>query len=91
MTIPTSHDHDPHSTATSTLQAKQGAVDEQTVAVLTVHAGPQHPPLPRSSATWRTSLSGEARHQMLHAVEAFEQANGHLSAALEPLEKKDQD
>ena len=30
-------------------------------------------------------LTGEARHQMLHAVEAFDQANGYLSAALELL------
>ena len=36
-------------------------------------------------------LTGEARHQMLHAVESFDQANGYLSAALELLEKKDQD
>ena len=28
-------------------------------------------------------LSGEARHQLLHAVESFDQANGYLSAALE--------
>ena len=28
-------------------------------------------------------LSGEAKHQLLHAVESFDQANGYLSAALE--------
>ena len=28
-------------------------------------------------------LSGEAQHQLLHAVESFDQANGYLSAALE--------
>ena len=28
-------------------------------------------------------LTGEARHQLLHAVESFDQANGYLSAALE--------
>ena len=32
-------------------------------------------------------LSGEARHQLLHAVESFDQANGYLSAALELLMK----
>ena len=32
-------------------------------------------------------LSGEARHQLLHAVESFDQANGFLSAALELLKK----
>ena len=30
-------------------------------------------------------LTGEARHQLLHAVESFDQANGYLSAALELL------
>ena len=32
-------------------------------------------------------LSGEAQHQLLHAVESFDQANGYLSAALEELKK----
>ena len=32
-------------------------------------------------------LTGEARHQLLHAVESFDQANGYLSAALEELRK----
>ena len=30
-------------------------------------------------------LTGEARHQLLHAVESFDQANGYLSAALDLL------
>ena len=30
-------------------------------------------------------FDGEARHQLLHAVESFAQANGYLSAALELL------
>ena len=35
-------------------------------------------------------FDGEVRHQLLHAVESFDQANGYLSAALELLkEKKD--
>ena len=33
------------------------------------------------------SLSGEAAHQLLHAVEAFDEANGHLAAAIEELKK----
>ena len=33
-------------------------------------------------------LTGEARHQLLHAVESFDQANGYLSAALEELKKQ---
>ncbi len=30
-------------------------------------------------------FDGEARHQLLHAVESFDQANGYLSAALDLL------
>ena len=33
-------------------------------------------------------FGGEARHQLLHAVESFDQANGYLSAALELLKEK---
>ena len=33
-------------------------------------------------------FDGEARHQLLHAVESFDQANGYLSAALEELKKQ---
>ena len=32
-------------------------------------------------------FSGEVAHQLMHAVEAFDQANGYLSAALDMLEK----
>ena len=32
-------------------------------------------------------FDGEVRHQLLHAVESFDQANGYLSAALEELKK----
>jgi len=32
-------------------------------------------------------FSGEAHHQLLHAVEAYDQGNGYLSAALEELKK----
>jgi len=34
-----------------------------------------------------SSLSGEAAHQLYHAVEAFEQANGYLSNAIKELNK----
>ena len=33
------------------------------------------------------SLTGEAAHQLHHAVEDFEQANRHLSAAIEEMKK----
>ncbi len=32
-------------------------------------------------------LSGEAQHQLLHAVESFEEANSHLAKAIEELKK----
>ena len=32
-------------------------------------------------------FSGEVEHQLLHAVESFDQGNGYLSAALELLKK----
>ena len=35
-------------------------------------------------------FSGEAEHQLLHAVESFDQANGYLSAALEEIKKNQQ-
>ena len=33
------------------------------------------------------SLSGEAAHQLLHAVEASDEANGHLASAIEEMKK----
>ena len=84
-----SHDHD-HLHSHEPLQAKDGAVDEQPVAVLrymldhNIHHASELSDL-------ADQLTGEARHQMLHAVESFDQANGYLSAALELLEKKEQD
>lgn len=33
-------------------------------------------------------FSGEAAHQLLHAVESFDQGNGYLSAALDLLKKQ---
>jgi hypothetical protein len=32
-------------------------------------------------------LSGEAQHQLLHAVEDFDTANAHLAKAIEELKK----
>ena len=86
-----SHDHDHlHSHSHEPLQAKDGAVDEQTVAVLRdmLDHNIHHASEPSDPAD---QLTGEARHQMLHAAETSDQANGYLSAALELLEKKDQD
>lgn len=73
------HDHGP-------LRAEGGAVSEQTVAVLqymldhNIHHASELSDL-------AGQMTGEAQHQMLHAVEAFDQANGYLSHALELLKK----
>ena len=71
------HDHE-H------LHAEGGSVSPETVAVLqymldhNIHHAAELNDLAQQ-------LTGEAQHQMLHAVEAFDQANGYLSAALELL------
>ena len=71
------HDH-------GALHAENGAVSPQTVAVLkymldhNIHHAAELNDL-------AGQISGEAQHQLQHAVEAFDQANGYLSAALELL------
>lgn len=73
------HDHDHHH-----MHAEGGSVSAQTVALLqymldhNIHHAAELNDLAQQ-------LTGEAKHQMLHAVEAFDQANGYLSAALELL------
>lgn len=80
---PHTHPHE-HSHEHEQLHAEGGAVSPETVAVLqymlehNVHHASELNDLAQQ-------LTGEARHQMLHAVEAFDQANGYLSAALELL------
>lgn len=77
------HEHS-HEHEHEQLHAEGGAVSPETVAVLqymlehNVHHASELNDLAQQ-------LTGEARHQMLHAVEAFDQANGYLSAALELL------
>ena len=72
-----SHDHD-HLHSHEPLQAKDGAVDEQTVAVLrymldhNIHHASELSDL-------ADQLTGEARHQMLHAVESFDRPGQRLS------------
>ncbi len=79
------HEHThPHDHTHEELHAENGAVSEQTVAVLkymlehNIHHAAELSDLAQQ-------LTGEARHQMEHAVEAFDQGNGYLSAALELL------
>ena len=86
-THPHTHDHDhDHGHDHVHLHAENGAPSEQTVAVLqymlehNIHHASELNDLAQQ-------LTGEARHQMEHAVEAFDQANGYLSAALELLKK----
>ena len=74
-----SHDHEHEH-----LHAEGGSVSPETVAVLqymldhNIHHAAELNDLAQQ-------LTGEAQHQMLHAVEAFDQDNGYLSAALELL------
>ena len=80
---PHSHENE-HEHDHAHLHAENGAPSEQTIAVLrymlehNIHHAAELNDLAQQ-------LSGEAQHQMLHAVEAFDQANGYLSAALELL------
>lgn len=77
------HSHDHHHDHEH-LHAEGGSVSPETVAVLqymldhNIHHAAELNDLAQQ-------LTGEAQHQMLHAVEAFDQANGYLSAALELL------
>lgn len=78
------HDHHHHHHDHEHLHAEGGSVSPETVAVLqymldhNIHHAAELNDLAQQ-------LTGEAQHQMLHAVEAFDQANGYLSAALELL------
>ena len=75
------HCHDHHH---EHLHAEGGVVDAQTVAVLkymlehNIHHA-------KELSDLASHLTGEAAHQLLHAVEAFDQANGYLAAALEHM------
>lgn len=71
------HDH---------IHAEGGKVDGQTLAVLqyTLDHNIHHA---AELSDLADQLTGEARHQMLHAVESFDQANGYLSHALELLKE----
>ena len=75
------HDHGPH-THTHGHDLPEGA--DRTLAVLTYmldHNVHHCAELKEMAA----SLTGEAQHQLLHAVEAFEEANGHLAKAVAEL------
>jgi hypothetical protein len=83
---PHTHDHD-HEEDHHHAHAASGVSGDQTVAVLQYmlehnihHAGELN--------DIASTLTGEAQHQLLHAVESFDQANGYLSAALEILKSK---
>ena len=75
-----SHDHHDH----EHLHIEGGVPNAQTVAVLkymldhNIHHA-------KELSDLASQLSGEAAHQLLHAVEAFDQANGYLAAALEHM------
>ena len=78
------HTHGGHDHSHDHAHAAPG---EQTVAVLRYmldhnihHAG--------ELSDMAEQFDGEVRHQLLHAVESFDQANGYLSAALEEIGKQ---
>ena len=79
------HEHEhPHTHSHEHLHAENGTVDAQTVALLkymldhNIHHA-------KELSDLASQLTGEARHQLLHAVEAFDQGNGYLAAALEHM------
>ena len=80
------HDHEHPHTHAHAHPHEHGHGGEKTVAVLrymldhNVHHAAELGDLAKE-------FSGEVAHQLMHAVEAFDQANGYLSAALDMLEK----
>ncbi len=77
------HEHT-HEHSHEHLHAENGAADANTVALLqymldhNIHHA-------KELSDLASQLTGEARHQLLHAVEAFDQGNGYLAAALEHM------
>ena len=78
------HDHS-HSHDHTHVGAAEGG---KTVAVLTymLEHNEHHCGELRELAA---ALSGEAQHQLLHAVEAFDAANGHLAKAVAELKQQE--
>ena len=80
------HDH-PHDHGHTHDHSHAGAPgDGKTVAVLTymLEHNEHHC---RELKELAAALSGEAQHQLLHAVEHFEAANRYLAAAIEEMKK----
>ena len=82
------HDHE-HSHSHEHSHAAGGG-DGKAVAVLTymLEHNVHHCAELRELAA---SLSGEAQHQLLHSVEAFEEANGHLAKAVDALKAQEKE
>ena len=83
---PHSHTHEhSHDHVHEHLHAENGVADAETVALLkymldhNIHHA-------KELSDLADRLTGEAQHQLLHAVEAFDQGNGYLAAALEHME-----
>lgn len=84
-----SHDHDhehTHDHVHTHIHGGENVSGEQAVALLqymldhNIHHAAELSDLAKQ-------FSGEVEHQLLHAVESFDQGNGYLSAALELLKK----
>lgn len=83
---PHSHTHEhSHDHVHEHLHAENGVADAESVALLkymldhNIHHA-------KELSDLADRLTGEAQHQLLHAVEAFDQGNGYLAAALEHME-----
>ena len=81
---PHTHEHS-HDHVHEHLHAENGVADAESVALLkymldhNIHHA-------KELSDLADRLTGEAQHQLLHAVEAFDQGNGYLAAALEHME-----
>lgn len=82
---PHSHTHEhSHDHVHEHLHAENGVADAESVALLkymldhNIHHA-------KELSDLADRLTGEAQHQLLHAVEAFDQGNGYLAAALEHM------
>ena len=84
------HPHDHGHTHSHDHSHAAAAGDGKTVAVLTymLEHNEHHCGELREMAA---GLSGEAQHQLLHAVEAFEEANSHLAKAVEELKSQEKE
>ena len=81
------HEHTHEHTHSHSHTHGEAVSGEQAVALLQYMLD-HNIPLPAELSDLAGQFSGEVEHQLLHAVESFDQGNGYLSAALELLKKQ---